>query len=174
VIEFAKRVSMARAGGTIQHIRIEVASKTKMMIIVRIRLALDFLSHVFGSTLVAVSVVGTAINELYRGHWDVMMADNFARCTCYDPVNGSPAWTRPDVKVVCTQPVFCVALIWYAFKLVTAADGCTGDGPSHAVLQRLRLRFGASQSEFDEYILKFERHTMRMPHRRELHAGDAT
>jgi hypothetical protein len=82
--------------------------------------------------------------------------------------------TRPDVKVVCTQPVFCVALIWYAFKLVTAADGCTGDGPSHAVLQRLRLRFGASQSEFDEYILKFERHTMRMPHRRELHAGDAT
>jgi hypothetical protein len=173
VIDFAKRVRMARAGN-IQHIRIEVASKTKMMIIVKIRLALDFLSHVFGSTMVAVSVVGTAIDELYRGHWDVMLADKFARCRCYDPVNGSPAVTRPGVKLVCEQPAFCVALIWYAYKMVTASDGCTGDGPSNAVLDRMRLRFGASQSEVAEYILKFEKHAMRMPQWRELSAGDAT
>ena len=81
---------------------------------------------------------------------------------------------RASVKLVCKQPAFCVALIWYAFKMVSAADGCTGDGPSHAVVHRLRLRFGASQSEVAEYILKFEKHAVRMPQRRELPAGDGT
>jgi hypothetical protein len=174
IIDFAKRVRLARTGGNKQHIRIEVACKTKMMIMRRIRSALDFLSHVFGSSMVAMSVVGTAHDLLYRGHWDVLLAACIAKCRCYDPVNGSHAMARANVKLVCKQPVFCVALIWYAFKMVYAADDGTGDGPSHAVVNRLMLRFGASQSEVAEYIPKFEKRAVRMPQRRELPAGDGT
>ena len=144
------------------------------MIMRRIRSALDLFSHVFGSSMVAMSVVGTAHDLLYRGHWDVLLADGLARCLCYDPVNGSHAMARANVKLVCKQPVFCVALIWYAFKMVYAADDGTGDGPSHAVVNLLCHRFRASKSEVDEYIPKFERHAVRLPQRRELPAGDGT
>ena len=174
IIDLAKRVRLARTGGMKQHIRIEVACKTKMMIMRRIRLTLDFLSHVFGSSMVAMSVVGTAHKLLHSGDWDVLLAACTANCCCYDPVNGSHAMARANVKVVCKHPVFCVTLIWYAYKMVYAADDGTGDGPSHAVVNLLCHHFKASKSKVVEYIPKFERHALRLPQQHERPAGDGT